>query len=62
MNTSKVSKTIHGVVFKPGETKEVEKYINDPTFIRVSDLTKASTNLGTESKGKKSDTQSEVKK
>lgn len=39
-NISHVSKTFHGVTFKPGETKEVSKYINDPKFIRVKTVPK----------------------
>ena len=35
-NTSMKPKTFHGVTFKPGEAKDVSKYINDPTFIRVN--------------------------
>ena len=32
-NGSPITKTFHGVTFKPGETKEVFGIINDPTFV-----------------------------
>ena len=32
-NGSSITKTFHGVTFKPGETKEVFGVINDPTFV-----------------------------
>ena len=32
-NGSKITKTFHGVTFKPGETKEVFGTINDPKFV-----------------------------
>ena len=35
-NGSAVTKTFHGVTFKPGETKEVFGAINDPTFVHSS--------------------------
>lgn len=39
-NTSRTTKTFHGVTFKPGETHPVSGYINDSSFVRVpvSDL------------------------
>lgn len=39
-NTSRVLKTFQGVSFKPGETKEVSQYINDPMFVRVESMPK----------------------
>lgn len=39
-NNSKVTKTFHGVTFKPGEVKECPGYINDVTFIRLSSMPK----------------------
>lgn len=38
-NTSRASKTFHGVTFKPGETKEVSGWINDTCMIRVDNET-----------------------
>ena len=35
-NRSNITKTFHGVTFKPGETKEVFGIINDISFVRVS--------------------------
>lgn len=35
-NGSAITKTFHGVTFKPGETKAVSGIINDPTFYRSS--------------------------
>ena len=35
-NTSRMTKTFHGVTFRPGETHSVTGYINDPEFIRVN--------------------------
>lgn len=32
-NGSSITKTFHGVTFKPGETKEVFRIINDPKFV-----------------------------
>lgn len=34
-NIGKVTKTFHGVTFKPGDTKEVSNYINAHSFIRI---------------------------
>ena len=34
-NISFSAKTFYGVEFKPGETKEVPGYINDPRMVRV---------------------------
>lgn len=39
-NTSIIAKTFYGVTFKPGETKEVSQYINDPKMIKVKELPK----------------------
>lgn len=39
-NTSYTTKTFYGVKFKPGETKEVSGFINDPKMIRVNQLPK----------------------
>lgn len=33
-NGSTITKTFHGVTFKPGETKEVFGIINDPKFVQ----------------------------
>lgn len=33
-NGSLITKTFHGVTFKPGETKEVFGIINDPKFVQ----------------------------
>ncbi len=35
-NRSTITKTFHGVIFRPGETKEVFGTINDPTMVRSS--------------------------
>ena len=35
-NGSSVTKTFHGVVFQPGDTKDVSGIINDPTFVKSS--------------------------
>ena len=37
-NTCRVTRTIYGVTFKPGEIKDVKGYINDPGFVRVPDV------------------------
>lgn len=39
-NTSNAKKTFHGVTFKPGETKSVSGYINDPSFVRAKEMPK----------------------
>ena len=36
-NLSLTTKKFYGVTFKPGETKEVPGYINDPKFVRIKD-------------------------
>lgn len=36
-NTSRTTKTFHGVQFNPGDVKTVSGYINDPKFIRVKE-------------------------
>ena len=36
-NIVNISKTFHGVEFKPGEVKDVKKYINHDDMIRVAD-------------------------
>lgn len=38
-NVSRITKKFRGVEFKPGETKTVSGYINDPQMIRVSEET-----------------------
>ncbi len=35
-NRSSITKTFHGVTFRPGETKEVSGIINDSTFVHSS--------------------------
>lgn len=35
-NTGIITKTFYGVTFNPGESKCVEGFINDPSFIIVS--------------------------
>lgn len=35
-NRSTITKTFHGVTFRPGETKEVFGIINDPSFVHSS--------------------------
>lgn len=35
-NGSAITKTFHGVTFRPGETKAVSGIINDPTFYKSS--------------------------
>lgn len=42
-NTSIIAKTFYGVTFKPGETKEVSQYINDPKMIKVKERPKKPT-------------------
>lgn len=39
-NLSLTTKKFYGVTFKPGETKEVPGYINDPKFVRIKDEVK----------------------
>ena len=39
-NTSLTKKTFYGVTFGPGETKEVNGFINDVKMIRVNELPK----------------------
>lgn len=60
-NTSKVTKTIRGVTFKPGEVKDVEGYVNDPKFICIHDSIESSTKSDNDSKNKKIEGKSEVK-
>lgn len=36
-NTSRITKKFRGVEFKPGETKTVKGFINDPLMIRVDE-------------------------
>lgn len=36
-NTSRIKKKFRGVEFKPGETKTVNGFINDPLMIRVDE-------------------------
>ncbi len=35
-NGSAITKTFHGITFRPGETKEVPGIINDPKFVPFS--------------------------
>ncbi len=37
-NVSYKQKTFYGVTFKPGDTKSVKGYINDPKMILVSSI------------------------
>lgn len=39
-NTSFIEKTFHGVLFKPGDVREVNGYINDPTMVKMKSLPK----------------------
>lgn len=39
-NTSLSVKTFYGVTFKPGETRDVTGFINDPSMIRVKEAEK----------------------
>ncbi len=39
-NISKVTKTFHGVTFRPGEIKEVSGYINSKYFVRYPSMPK----------------------
>lgn len=39
-NNSSATKTFHGVTFKPGETKDVPRYINHPSFVRAKEMPK----------------------
>lgn len=52
-NVSLSVKTFHGVTFKPGETKEVDKYINHKLMVLISEeegkrISKAKTKISTE--------------
>lgn len=63
-NNSRVTKTFYGVTFKPGETKDVNGYINDPNFIRIIDtvVRKSATTSGSTAKTTtKTDSKAEVK-
>lgn len=39
-NTSRITKTFYGVSVKPGETKDVAGYVNDPDFVLLAKMPK----------------------
>ena len=65
-NVSRIKKKFRGVEFKPGETKSVKGFINDPLMIRVDDpevvSKKKSSSESTASAAATAVTNSEVKK
>ena len=56
-NISYRTKTFYGVVFKPGDCKEVPGPINDPKMIRVCDLAQQPARMSQNSTRKKNDPQ-----